>query len=102
MENVYVRFQQSKGLLNPLAYDVKALLSAESSSAYTAHEIDKLLNSATYDELKAMLGPYDNNEFAYPPSHIKALCSYLVSHGFLKHSKKKCSLINVEDDAFSL
>ncbi|MGL4848017.1 MAG: hypothetical protein ACRC28_03685 [Clostridium sp.] len=102
MINAQVKFQESRGIIEPLTKDINAFLSQTPGIYYTSHEIDSLIVSTAYNTLKELLVEYDNSGFKEPSSHIGSLCSYLAKQGLLKHSQKYCPYLRRDGDAFAI
>lgn len=79
-----------------LAEDINLFLLSNKGQYFTSEEIDSLINSVPYNNLKSALSSCNKSEFTNPIHHIDSICSYLSKRRLLKKTKKN-SL-----DAFSI
>lgn len=79
-----------------LAEDINLFLLSNKGQSFTSEEIDSLINSVPYNNLKSALSSCSKSEFTDPIHHIDSICSYLSKRRLLKRTKKN-SL-----DAFSI
>ncbi|MGL4570842.1 MAG: hypothetical protein ACRCVJ_07250 [Clostridium sp.] len=85
-----------------LADDINLFLLSNKGESFTSEEIDSLINSVPYNNLKTALASCNKSEFTDPVHHIDTVCSYLSKKRLLKQIKKHSDYDNRDLDAFTI